>query len=380
MTYNKTIYKNITQVSPGTYIKYNLLTHDHTRHAFSSLFTLIDKDEIKQNSKKSEEELTNELDLLCKKNIAQMIPQRKSCVSFSGGIDSSLIAYYIALFTDNCELIATNCRNKDYISNDLAEFQQYFKQSITTIDIEAQQWNSMLREAYSILRTPLPSHNYCTKAIFANFLQKKNIKVCFGGEGADELFGGYNFYKDLDNVNFNNSPYSSYIDTPVNHVWNNDRLKTYLNAVWQKAYTLTGNHLLATSFADYYLEVVDDGFRNSDQICGWYGIEGRSLFGRREIIKFALNLPEKYKRGKILLINLFKKYFPSIDIKSKQGFAGFPNEAKAFYPKPYQRFQIPSLLNTKTFEETKEIAWKLLNTELFYECRNSGYINNTFSA
>lgn len=376
LTCNKTIYENVFQVKPGTCVNFDAQKHTIVESEYDSLFNLIDRDLINENTKKDENDLTKELDELLDKSVSQMITDKEHCISFSGGVDSSLVAAYVAKYTNNYNLIATNCVGKDYIADNLNVFQPFFKQPIQTLQISEKEWCNSLFETYSILRTPLHSHNYNTKTIFSKFLQKNNIKVCYGGEGADEIFGGYEFYKTLPNTTINISPYSSYLNLPLRHNWCSDEFKKYIDNVWQKAYEKFSLSLHATSFADLYLEVVDDGLRNCDQICGWFGIEGRSLFLRKKILQFALNLPEKYKRGKPLLINLFKKHFPSVTIKPKQGFAGFPNETCKYYSKAYDRFSILGLLNIHDYQETKEITWKLLNTELFYECHNSRYLNN----
>ena len=90
---------------------------------------------------------------------------------------------------------------------------------------------------------------------------------------------------------------------------------------------------------DTALQLSSVGLRGTDLMFMSNAIEPRSVFLRKEIIKFALNLPLKFKidftgkkefRSKILLKKLFIKYFPKNLIFKKQGFSGFPNETKKF--------------------------------------------------
>ena len=69
-----------------------------------------------------------------------------------------------------------------------------------------------------------------------------------------------------------------------------------------------------------------------------YSVEPRSIFLRKDILKFGLNLPIKFKinpntnQNKIILKKVFLKYFSKELLYPKQGFAGFPNEMKKYLP------------------------------------------------
>ena len=106
-------------------------------------------------------------------------------------------------------------------------------------------------------------------------------------------------------------------------------------------------------------------------------IEPRSIFLRRDIVSFALNLPLKFKISisksnkvvtKILLKKLFCKYFDKNLLFKKQGFSGFPNETGKHLG-AYKDFNINKLnffdkkiKNNKFDQSTK---WKIFNTEFF---------------
>jgi asparagine synthase (glutamine-hydrolysing) len=377
LTYNRSIYKNVRQVQPGSYVTYNTIDNTQKKYIYKRLTDAFCEKTLYENDKRSQSDLVEELDYILDRNVKQMIPRRACSVSFSGGIDSSLIAAYVNKHTSDFLPIATNCIGKDYIASDLACFSDDIKPLIITLNITEKEWYDALWETYKILRMPLPSHNYCTKKILAEYLNKNNVKVCFGGEGADELFGGYDFYHNISNTSKNTSPYSSFIECNIHdkNVYT-EALSVYLNRVWQHFYKITGNSVLATSYTDTFLVVADDGLRNSDQICGHYGIEGRSPFMRWDIIKFALNLPSKYKRGKVLLRDLFSKYYPNVKISEKQGFAGFPCESYKYFYKKKSDFDILTQLNIKHEIHTPVMLWKVLNLQYFYECYNSRYIFN----
>lgn len=364
LTYNQTIYKDIYQVPPGVCELYDLTTYKKIQYTYDAVSNYISE------SQESEQTLIKYLDFLLDKNIKQMLCDKKIGVSFSGGIDSSLIAWYVSQHTNSCDLIATNCIGKDYISNNLSDFNKYFN-NITTIDINEEEWHKNLHIAYEILGTPLPSHSFLTQLIYTQHLKERNIVVNYSGVGADELFGGYPIYSNTAINNKNISPYSSVNNLPVDHNYCLSSLQKDLYKPWELAFNKTKSNILAMSYADTVVELVDDGLRNGDQITGWYGIENRSPFVRKDIIKFAFSLPEEYKKGKPLLKKLFKQKFPDIQIKPKQGYAGFPNEVKKYINMSFKAFPIIQLLNINSFKYTKQLKWKLINLQLFYESYSS---------
>ena len=94
---------------------------------------------------------------------------------------------------------------------------------------------------------------------------------------------------------------------------------------------------------DSTVQLSSVGLRGCDLMSMYCSVETRSVFLRKEIVKFALNLPLKFKINlkrsdfmgtKILLKKVFLKYFPYKLIFKKQGFAGFPNEMANFLGPP----------------------------------------------
>lgn len=371
LTFDRTIYKNIRQIRPGVCETFDVTTLTNHQYAFDSLYNYIT--DTRYNS--TLPDLTEELDFLLNKNIKEMLPEKRSGISFSGGIDSSLVAWYIANNTDMYTLVGTNCEGKDRISSNLLQFQPFFKNKISTINITRDRWVESIRDTIEILNMPLPSHSFHTRSIYSSFLHNNDIRISFGGEGADEIFGGYNCYMTRNNRK-NMSPYSSFLDIPINHAFDTTQLHAYLTEEWKRVFSKTQSNILAMSYTDTALQLVDDGLRSGDQISGWYGIESRAPFVRKDILKFAFSLPEKYKRGKPLLKELFFKKFVNIPHARKQGFAGFPNDVKRIFKQPFKHYTIIDFLKINSFKYTKQIKWKLLNLELFYESYNSRLCRN----
>jgi len=120
-------------------------------------------------------------------------------------------------------------------------------------------------------------------------------------------------------------------------------------------------------------------------MCSHNGIEPRNIFIKKNIIKFAINLPVRFKinlkkksnlRLKYIIKKIFLDFFPNKLIFKKQGFSGFPNEAKhSLLKKNYKN--INKILN-HNFKFNSNInratEWKIINLELFLKFSKKYYL------
>ena len=129
-------------------------------------------------------------------------------------------------------------------------------------------------------------------------------------------------------------------------------------------------------FLDYFIQTVFVGNIGTDIMCSYNGVEPRNIFIKKNIIKFAINLPVKFKintqvkknlKLKYIIKKIFLDFFLKKFIFKKQGFSGFPNEAKSkLIKKNYENvnkvlgenFQIDS-------NNSRAKEWKIINLELF---------------
>ena len=83
-------------------------------------------------------------------------------------------------------------------------------------------------------------------------------------------------------------------------------------------------------FLDYFIQGVYVGNIGTDIMCSHNGIEPRNIFIKKNVIKFALNLPLKYKINynvknnlqlKYLIKKIFFYFFQLRLIFKKQGFS-----------------------------------------------------------
>ena len=386
--FDKTIFNNISILEPGHLKILDLKNFKFKLLSISSLGELISKADYNRNSKRKEKDLVEELDFLLNKNVKQMIPEKRKFASIvSGGIDSSLISYYICKNSKPDELICLNHVGKDELSHCINIFQKELKFKIKHYDIYLIDYYRNLLDALKVCNGPVHSHSFVGQLIISKKISKTGCKALFGGEGADELFGGYETYRQkITDVKENKSNYSKIMNSNLFlkdtefYKFNNNIKRHWKYALNKYSFIKNEDHKnrLAMMLLDSTIQLSSNGLRGADSMSMFSSVESRSVFLRKDIVKFALNLPLKFKidlendnllNTKILLKKVFLKHFPKKLIEKKQGFAGFPNETSK-YLKKRNNYLIKKIYKIKNFQQKinnldRASEWKLINTEMY---------------
>lgn len=374
----KTCYKNIFIFSPGVNYRFNLKELKLYSNFFDNPINWISKKRMIDNSKLSEFEIKKKIEKIFYNQLKIMIPQKSFGTIFSGGIDSSLQSSMISNFKKPKIAIALNHINKDNITKNIKKFKKFLNFKLYVSDITKKKYISKISKCYEITNFPFLTHDFIGKHQLAEFFRRKKCKVFFAADGADELFGGYEIYKKIKwntKIIQNYSPYSNY------KIKNN-----YKSDLWFRAYkkykfikNKKERMIQASLFTDYFIQSIAVGNIGTDIMCSNSGVEPRNVFIQKQIIKMALNLPLKYKINfnsknknfilKPILKNLFINYFSKNLIFKKQGFSGFPNQAKHLLGKKNKYKALISskikYLKYKKLHNIRSYEWKLINLELF---------------
>lgn len=385
LQFNNSIYKKVKIVQPGEILEINKLNQIKYLYR-QEISNLVSEKLYNYNLKRKEHDLLEELEFLLRKNIKEMIPFKRSfCSIISGGVDSSLVSYYLSEISKPKKYLSLNHIGKDRISNNINKFQKYFSSEIKSLKINQSLYLKYLKKSLKICSSPINSHDFPGKLILAEYAKKIKTKAIFGGDGADELFGGYETYRQkIKDPKENNSAYTKYIENKLLISKDQNLFRNKLNLTWKKSLdsydfiqNLETRNRLAMMLNDSSMQLASVGLRGCDLMFMNYSIESRSLFLRKDIIKFALNLPLKFKinlgnnkslKNKIILKSLFLKYFPKKLLFKKQGFAGFPNETKKNLGR-FENYKFNKILLNKEknlrLNFNREKWWKIYNLEHF---------------
>ena len=239
-----------------------------------------------------------------------MTPACAAALTYSGGLDSSIILSHI----DNLELYTTDMLGKDPIASGIVDFLTPVEQTrLHKLEIDPELWAQQFCAVIRRTQMPVQSWSFVGQWAISESCEQR---VLFTGAGADELFGGYNLYQQLNySTEYSVSPYSQNCDGDL----------------WKKCLTVYDQHAgQATMLADYWHQIAGCDVRGIDSITGAWGIEGRNPFIAKPVMQFALNLPFEFKVGattKPLIQRLFLERWKEKDILPKKGFTGHCNDA-----------------------------------------------------
>lgn len=188
---DKTLLKNIYKLPPANAIIYNLNTLKIRKWQYWSL-PLKKKYKNKENIS---EDLEKEFDIIMSKAVeSHMISDVPIGVLLSGGIDSSLITHYAAQKTDKLKTFSVTM--KSFHNNDERKqsrfIANYYDTDHTEIDI-GDISPSIIIDQINQFDEPIADSSIIPTFILSN-LVKKHCSVVLGGDGGDELFGGYKHY------------------------------------------------------------------------------------------------------------------------------------------------------------------------------------------
>lgn len=389
MFYKKTIYKNIFVTEPGKIYEFNLKSFKLSEKFYDNPINWINEKLYKSLNENDEIKIKTKLKTLLETNAKLMVSKHKFGSIFSGGIDSSLQSALINNYKKPNTVSVLNFLNKDKITKNIFNFNKYINFKIDRLSINKKKFIKNFKACYNITGFPFLTHDFVGKYMISKYFRSNGCKVFFGADGVDELFGGYEIYKKTNWGKIPNpSPYTAFND----NIKNKKSISNSINSLWNrvyKKYSFIKNKkersMQASFFLDYFIQSVYVGNIGTDIMCSHNGIEPRNIFIKKNIIKFAINLPVRFKinlkkksnlRLKYIIKKIFLDFFPNKLIFKKQGFSGFPNEAKhSLLKKNYKN--INKILN-HNFKFNSNInratEWKIINLELFLKFSKKYYL------
>lgn len=376
-----TIYKNVKKLEPGEVLIINQKTKEKK---IKKYWLINDKDKsfkIKENN--IPEKVESLLSDVLKKEIISDVPIG---IYLSGGVDSTTLAALMVKKIGVTNLKSFTIINQDRNFDESTTAKKTAKAlNLNHHEFEIKKSNLLeLIDSMSSVYTEPFADSSQLPTFLLNQKASDFIKVAIGGDGGDELFGGYNRYflheKYLKFLNFvpievkkimsrllllpNLKTYQNFFLFLKKILFKNYEFKNIEYKIQKFAYSLHQNNyekfydnLLSSCpdinsaffninlnskrekinfcnkesfvqsmiFTDIKYYLPDDILCKVDRASMWNGVEVRSPFLHKSLVNFCLNMPPKLlfknKQNKWILREIIKKYIPNYNNLEKTGFS-----------------------------------------------------------
>ncbi|MEO8581503.1 MAG: asparagine synthase (glutamine-hydrolyzing) [Patescibacteria group bacterium] len=357
-----TLVTDIKKVPPSHYLRYSLETQQIEVKQYWS-------PELFQENNYQEDCVSHLTSLIKNAVEIRLLADVPVGTFLSGGVDSSLVTYFAMNKLKKLKTFSISFPDQ---AEDESQYSQIASKFLgtehTEIPCTSTHVRTIMEQIGEIIDEPISD-----PAILPTFLMskvaRKQVKVVLGGEGADELFGGYYRYqkqlfqlyvnrilsahhllpKLLQNIpsnrvkNFLKSGKEAY---SAQNIWTENELSELLitgsntKVLKRDPAVLRSNPMLFLQLSDYREYLPDQLLMKVDKITMQHNLEARAPFLDTKLINFAFNLKTKEKihglHNKYLLRKVAAQFLPpEIVWRLKHGFSlplndWFRNELKDF--------------------------------------------------
>lgn len=343
------IYENINPVIPSHLVKYDLKNFSFEQRSFENISL--------KNVHNDEGEIIKHLDKLIYESVkSNMLSDVNLCVSFSGGLDSSIILAIAKEINPKIKAFTVKRGDDDIDYIFSKKICNYLSVDQEIIDFSTFNKEENFRELFSYYDQPIMCSSIFSTFCLYQSISKKNFKVCLTGDGADEIFSGYEWHRNynimkgkFNRINFKEIiKYFYYNLKFLNH----SNLDSYKKLVLdrfneEEVFDVIKSNKFKPSFEyenilndiqsikdlmyiDYKLFLNYNLFR-TDMSSMANSVEARVPFLNKNLVKFCFNIsPELIRKkniSKYLLKKVAEKYLPKEFIyRPKKGFSAPMNE------------------------------------------------------
>lgn len=320
----RTVLKSVRKVPPGSYLRF--------RQGKITEETYSDRPKPALDERPYER-IQKDLECLLEEAVkSQMVSDVPLGAFLSGGVDSSLAAAFMAKNSSRkIQTFSIGFERKSGVDES-----HFARQAAAHLGTDHHELiltdNDLFRseKVFSLMNEPVADPTILPTAILSEFT-RQSVKVALTGEAADELFGGYNRYK---NVRY---PFLNFFRKIRPEEWfsrNRDFSPKELRSLfpdWAPERTcLTAgaegvDPLNAILALECRTSLVDRLLMKVDMASMAYSLEARPPYLDPRVVEFSMNIPAKFKirrfKGKYILRKIAEKYLPkNICWRRKHGF------------------------------------------------------------
>ncbi|WP_179377071.1 asparagine synthase (glutamine-hydrolyzing) [Winogradskyella wichelsiae] len=214
---SNTAFENVLEVPPGSYMMINTISK--TIKSYWELPIKKTNEYEFHTVKEAAEEFESIFTDAIKLRLRADVPV---AAYLSGGLDSSITTAFIKKVTpDSLRTFSIGFTEKDFDESSFQNTAQgYFKTQHSSITCSPKDIATNFKDVVWHSEAPLLRTASTPMSMLAKSVRDHNIKVVITGEGADELFGGYNIFK----------------ETKIKHFWAKDPQSKYRPLLLKKLY------------------------------------------------------------------------------------------------------------------------------------------------
>lgn len=325
----RTAWKNISVVPTGSFIRIN--AEGATISNYYTITDVVDETEYKRREKASWKDVLEEFNVVFKNSVSKMLVADAPMGAYvSGGIDSSLISCYAEKENiENFKLFTANILGPYSEFEDAKQLSKALSMPLFDYKYEKETVFKDWAKATWHYDAPITTHISALPFSKVSYLAHEHkVKAVLTGEGSDELFLGYPrlLTRRYDNLikgpfQFLNWVYKKHTKL-ANYIDSNRGSGGLLHVFEKTAQGFTRQineqdqigcyHFVSPKFQkDQYMsaQMMQEGIRSllwrNDRMGMIYSIESRFPYLDESVVKFAMNLPVKFKIGRT---NTFYNY------------------------------------------------------------------------
>jgi len=293
-------------------------------------------------------------------------------VWLSGGLDSSLITAILAQdFDRSINTFSLGFKNAYNQNGNEFKYSDYVAQKYKTkhhkFFISSKELIENIVDCQETLNEPMMSHDLIGHYILSKYTAKNGIKVALSGLGADEVWLGYSWYEQFNDLKL--PAYAAF--KRVLFEYTHNELTRFINPIYisqdfsdtmifKHFEKLEGENIEKAIQSDISLLMVDDPVKRADSTGMRHAVEVRTPFLNSELIKLSMSLPIHYKYskhiGKYVMKKIAERYFSN----------SFIHREKGYFPVPEIKY---------TLDSVKALCFQVLTSE---KCKTRGIYNNQF--
>jgi len=363
-----TMFESIKSLLPGHYLEYDLNPNDI---AIKKYWDLPDR-----ACRDSFDEAIEKIDALLDESVRlRLISDVPVGVQLSGGVDSSLVANYASKHSPNIYAISINVDDATYSEKSYAEFvAKKLHLKFHSIDLDSETFFTDMDRLLYLYGEPTPHANSIGIYLLSRYA-KDTVSVLLSGEGADELFCGYDRYVQMQAyrsvaklpskrlrrkaalsklgdcyysylVDIQKEPLDDFYIENLHNPYKRSELDEITFGKYAKSTNTYINELLRNTNGKDLLDRASRYdmktylvalLQRQDRMSMAFSVENRVPFLDYRLVEYVVTLPSSYKvkkgKGKYILKELAQKYYPQDFVyRPKQGF-GLPLKALLGSPK-----------------------------------------------